>query len=469
MVGALILYKGNQTKAVISWVGSVAVGVTFLMSPVASILTDKLGIRRTVFLGGIISAIGMLLSSFIEVLELLYLTYGVIMGFGASLIYTPSLVILGHYFDKRMGLVNGIVASGSSVFTAVMPKTLKYFINTFGLSHTMQCLSVLLALTTLSALVFKPLVVHNTNEFSKELEATTQTNSCEKSQKHRVKNCFHKLFNVKIWKNRQYVIWSIAFPSALFGYFVPYVHLVQYVENILPSSDSTIAITCIGISSGIGRIFFGVLADVPCVNRIHLQQVSFVMIGICTMLLVASASYPLIVILSFVIGLFDGCFISLLGPIAFDIVGTKSASQAIGFLLGLCSIPLMVGPPIAGAIYDHTNTYKVAFIIAGIPPIVGAILMCWIHRVRANYPAMSMENIVEDSFKTESVHFSLNHMNGDVVHTNGNSSTEPAKLFANTNIEDLKYVDDDMDNTAHLSNNAKYNEEKDMTPNHIAV
>ncbi|KAG1675923.1 Monocarboxylate transporter 10 [Nymphon striatum] len=429
MVGALILYKGNQTKAVISWVGSVAVGVTFLMSPVASILTDKLGIRRTVFLGGIISAIGMLLSSFIEVLELLYLTYGVIMGFGASLIYTPSLVILGHYFDKRMGLVNGIVASGSSVFTAVMPKTLKYFINTFGLSHTMQCLSVLLALTTLSALVFKPLVVHNTNEFSKELEATTQTNSCEKSQKHRV----------------------------------------QYVENILPSSDSTIAITCIGISSGIGRIFFGVLADVPCVNRIHLQQVSFVMIGICTMLLVASASYPLIVILSFVIGLFDGCFISLLGPIAFDIVGTKSASQAIGFLLGLCSIPLMVGPPIAGAIYDHTNTYKVAFIIAGIPPIVGAILMCWIHRVRANYPAMSMENIVEDSFKTESVHFSLNHMNGDVVHTNGNSSTEPAKLFANTNIEDLKYVDDDMDNTAHLSNNAKYNEEKDMTPNHIAV
>lgn len=73
------------------------------MSPVSSILTDKLGIRRTVILGGLISATGMLLSSFVEVLELLYLTYGIIMGFGASLIYTPSLVILGHYFDKRMG------------------------------------------------------------------------------------------------------------------------------------------------------------------------------------------------------------------------------------------------------------------------------------------------------------------------------------------------------------------------------
>lgn len=54
-------------------------------------------------------------------------------------------------------------------------------------------------------------------------------------------------------------------------------------------------------------------------------------------------------------GLFDGCFISLLGPIAFDICGREGATQAIGFLLGMCSIPLTVGPPIAGLIYDHTG------------------------------------------------------------------------------------------------------------------
>ena len=56
-------------------------------------------------------------------------------------------------------------------------------------------------------------------------------------------------------------------------------------------------------------------------------------------------------------GLFDGCFISLLGPIAYDIVGPAGASQAIGFLLSLCAIPLTVGPPIAGKI-----TYKINFL-----------------------------------------------------------------------------------------------------------
>ena len=46
---------------------------------------------------------------------------------------------------------------------------------------------------------------------------------------------------------------------------------------------------CIGVSSGIGRIISGFLADVPQIqkngNRILLQQASFVAIGICTMLL----------------------------------------------------------------------------------------------------------------------------------------------------------------------------------------
>lgn len=35
------------------------------------------------------------------------------------------------------------------------------------------------------------------------------------------------LFNLHIWKRRKYVIWALAIPTALFGYFVPYVHMVS--------------------------------------------------------------------------------------------------------------------------------------------------------------------------------------------------------------------------------------------------
>ena len=31
------------------------------------------------------------------------------------------------------------------------------------------------------------------------------------------------------WRNKRFVIWTLAIPLALFGYFVPYVHLVGLI------------------------------------------------------------------------------------------------------------------------------------------------------------------------------------------------------------------------------------------------
>lgn len=39
-------------------------------------------------------------------------------------------------------------------------------------------------------------------------------------------------------------------------------------------ADSKLPVMCIGITSGIGRLLFGYIADLPKVNRILLQQVN---------------------------------------------------------------------------------------------------------------------------------------------------------------------------------------------------
>lgn len=85
--------------------------------------------------GGVIAFSGMLASSFaIDRAETLYLTYGLMFGGGSSLCYTPSLVILGHYFKKNMGLVNGFVTAGSSLFTIAMPHILEGLLSSVGVS-----------------------------------------------------------------------------------------------------------------------------------------------------------------------------------------------------------------------------------------------------------------------------------------------------------------------------------------------
>ncbi|XP_012221889.1 monocarboxylate transporter 10 isoform X1 [Linepithema humile] len=354
-------------------VGSLTIGTTFFLSPVAGIMTDKFGIQMTTFVGGAIASTGLFLSSLlINRVELLYLTYGVMYGLGASLAYTPSLVILGHYFKKYLGLVNGIVTAGSSVFTTLIPFLMELLLRRLGLEGTLRSMAMLTAIIMACAILFKPIPLN--------LPQQDKPQPTRKSLRSRLK----EFVNVSIWKKKRYVVWASSIPLAIFGYFVPYVHIGKFVDTTFKNADGKLPVMCIGITSGIGRLFFGYIADFPKVDRILLQQISFISIGILTMLLPFTKSFYVLLAISLGMGLFDGCFISLLGPIAFDICGRNGATQAIGFLLGMCSIPLTVGPPIAGLLYDHTGSYDLPFMLAGVPPIVGALTMFLIRCVKEN-------------------------------------------------------------------------------------
>ncbi|XP_015597633.1 monocarboxylate transporter 10 isoform X2 [Cephus cinctus] len=351
-------------------VGSLTIGTTFFLSPIAGILTDKIGIQITTFIGGALASGGMFLSSLLtDKVEALYLTYGVMYGLGASLAYTPSLVILGHYFKRYLGLVNGIVTAGSSVFTILIPYLMDILLKRIGLEGTLRSLAGLTAVVMACAVLFKPITLKRPVR-----QSSLQTRSFRRK--------LQEIINVSIWKRKRYVVWASAIPLALFGYFVPYVHIATFVEKVFKDADGKLPVMCIGISSGIGRLVFGYIADLPRVDRVLLQQISFISIGILTMLLPVTSSFILLLLISLCMGLFDGCFISLLGPIAFDICGQQDATQAIGFLLGMCSIPLTVGPPIAALLYDHTGSYDLPFLLAGVPPIVGALAMFFVRCVK---------------------------------------------------------------------------------------
>lgn len=318
-------------------------------------------------------------------------------GFGAALAYTPTIAILGHYFKNYLGIVSGFVTSGSSVFTAILPIPLNYSLKTYGLSATFCVLGSLSCVVMICAMIYKPLQAPP--PAPKRKPGQSAVNSFAKS-----------LVNVDNWKRKRYVIWAFSIPIALVGYFAPYVHLAKHVKDTFPGYNENTPIICIGITSGLGRLFFGYIADYKCVNRILLQQISFAMLGVFYMTIPLTDSYYLLLLISLGIGVVDGCFISLLGPIAYgnssrssinlfnpngqyeflfffctmktDLCGSEGATQAIGFLLGLCSVPLTVGPPIAGMLYDQTKSYKLSFILAGIPALVGASIMTLIHRLK---------------------------------------------------------------------------------------
>ena len=359
--------ENSDTKA--SLVGSLAIGSTFVVSVLAGVMTDNFGIRRTAFLGASLSALGLFVASFcVHNFPGLYASYGLMFGIGASLIYTPSLVILGHYFKHRLGLANGIVTAGSSVFTIALPYFLEYLIEDIDLKYTFIVLSAIIGFLMIVVCVFKPVITEKGN--ATHIRGPP---CCPNA------SWVAKIINVNNWKNKRYVVWCLSIPMALFGYFVPYVHLIKYVEENLPSSDGKVLMMCIGATSGIGRILTGFISDLPKVNGIVLQQISFISIGILTMLITVANDFSYLIAIACFLGIFDGCFISLIGPIAFKLCGASGASQAIGTLLAFCSVPLTFGPPVAALLRHYTGSYTASFIAAGCSPIIGAILMSLMH------------------------------------------------------------------------------------------
>lgn len=321
----------------------------------------------------------MFLSTFVHHnVEALYVTYGVMFGFGAALAYTPTLAILGHYFKRYLGIVSGFVTSGSSVFTAILPFLLKWLLSK-GLGVTFCVQAGMAIFVVACALIYKPLQAPAPPPRRKPGQSNANV-------------MLRSLVNVDIWKKKRYIIWAFSIPVALIGYFVPYTHIPKYVSIAYPDENQGYPMMCIGITSGIGRILFGFIADLKGINRIYLQQISFVVMGVLTMLMPNTQTFWQLLGIALLMGVSDGCFISLLGPIAFDICGPRGATQAIGFLLGLCSIPLTVGPPIAGLLYDQTKSYTFAFFLAGIPPIIGAVMMCLISFVK-DEPVNAEDNI----------------------------------------------------------------------------
>uniref|UniRef100_A0A3P8RZN9 Monocarboxylate transporter 10 n=2 Tax=Amphiprion TaxID=80969 RepID=A0A3P8RZN9_AMPPE len=364
-----------------AWVGSLSMGMIFFCSPIVSVFTDMFGCRITAVGGAAVGLVGLLASSFVSSLGVMYFTYGIVFACGCSFAYQPSLVILGHYFKKRLGLVNGIVTAGSSIFTITLPFVLSGLLERVGLHNTMRVLCVLMFVLMLAGFTYKPLLPVK--------PATSQTGGSRLKQ----------IFNVNIWKSWGYRIWAFGIPAALYGYFVPYVHLMNHVkERFGEDTNKEVLLMCIGITSGVGRLIFGRVADyITGVNKVYLQVTSFFIIGLMSMMIPLCYIFGGLIAVCLLMGLFDGCFICIMAPIAFELVGANDVSQAIGFLLGLMSVPMVVGPPIAGYLRDTLGSYDVAFYLAGVPPIIGGALLCLIPWVEAK--RKRMEN--KETLRTE--------------------------------------------------------------------
>ncbi|XP_068182445.1 monocarboxylate transporter 8 [Antennarius striatus] len=377
--------KTSQFK--VAWVGALAMGMIFFCSPVVSMFTDHFGCRKTAVGGAALAFIGLLTTSFANSLPLRYFTYGILFGCGSSFAFQPTLVILGHYFRQRLGLANGVVTAGASLFSIGLPVFLQKVVTPLGLSRTFQILSIFMLVQTLLGLLFKPLLPAGGGMGPPGMDpdqanppAHPGPTAQSGSRFSKVLSGVKKYFNLRVFHIVTYRLWAFGVATAVLGYFVPYVHLINFVkEEFNDTQKEWVLLVCIGASSGLGRLAFGKIGDlIPGLNKIYMQVVSFITLGLMSIMIPQCSVFEGLAVVCVFLGLCDGCFLTMMAPIVFELVGPMQASQAIGYLLGLMSVPMTAGPPIAGLLHDYFRNYTVAFSLAGVPPIAGGIMLFFV-------------------------------------------------------------------------------------------
>nr|KAG5687064.1 hypothetical protein BaRGS_018149 [Batillaria attramentaria] len=379
------------------------------MSAVAGVASDRFGLRKVAFAGGFLAFVGMLSSAFVQDLMLLYLTYGVCIGVGFAFPFTLSVVILGHYFKKRLGLVNGIATFGSwdggsetkrqdahkflnvkiwrnrgylAWAAGTSTAYLGYLVPFFHMVKHSDDLfpesnSSLLPLSTaiaigVSRLGFGLLTdVRCLNPVHMQ-QAALLTLAWVGSVATGLTFLISAVAGVASdrfgLRKVGFAGGFLAFIGMLSSAFVPDLMLlyltygvcigvgsafpftlavVKHSSDLFPESDANLLPLSSAVAIGVARLLFALVADVHCLNPVHMQQAALLTLGITTICIPTAHSFAGLVVISIVVGACDGLFFFLNGPIVFRLVGERDASQALGFFLSTISVPITVGAPLA--------------------------------------------------------------------------------------------------------------------------
>ncbi|VDM30992.1 unnamed protein product [Hydatigera taeniaeformis] len=147
----------GASLSVTSWVGAFSYGIPCLAAPVASMLINRFQCRKVCVVGGLISAIGCVLAFFVESMLGLVLTFGVLVGLGASLSSTAALIIVSIYFEDRRATATGLSIAGSGVGSFVFAPLVNYLINVYTWRGAILILSSIFAHIVLFGCLMRPL------------------------------------------------------------------------------------------------------------------------------------------------------------------------------------------------------------------------------------------------------------------------------------------------------------------------
>jgi len=224
-------------------------------APFMGHLAEKIGVRKTVLLGGLLLGGGGALVSFIQELWHLYLAWGVITALGATALYVIPTMVLSKFFIRKRGLTVGWSSVGVSAGQAILIPIIAGFIQSWGWRAAIQALGLtVLVVTSIIGYIFlredpEQLGLHPDGDPNPVDWENENSNNAEWTPGEAMKSGVFRLVAISYF-------FCVGGVISILTFVVP--HMIQIGISPLQASG---AFGIIGIMSAIGSFIFGIFSD----------------------------------------------------------------------------------------------------------------------------------------------------------------------------------------------------------------
>ena len=337
------------------------------LSPVVGFFVDRYGSRRLCLLGVVTMGFGFILLSQTQSLWLFY-TSIILIAFGGG---GCTGVVMNHavsnWFQKRIGLALGIMNAGVGACGLMIPLVVG-LIDAYGWRSAV----VILGVGTWIICAPLALVIRDRPEeyglypdgATVKSVADAQIGGSEPAQIRFADAVKDRAF---LFVALSEVIRMTAL-GAVITHIMPYLNLLQ-----VPRATAGLIAGALNIVSILGRIGFGRLADLFDKRYVAAVTCGLMSLGMFLLCYVDNGWIMLVFLLLFPIGY--GGTTTLRGAIIQTYFGRASFGRLIGLIMGCCAIGSIIGPTLAGYLFDTTGNYFYTWIMLGIASSFSIVLM----------------------------------------------------------------------------------------------
>ncbi|XP_078056909.1 monocarboxylate transporter 13-like [Mustelus asterias] len=347
-------FEGSSGR--VSWIGSLLLATQQFASPFGSLFGTQFGARPVVMVGGVLACLGLLTASFGQSLLHLYLSIGLLTGFGWALVFTPTIATIARYFRRRRTLATGLAFTGVGIASFFFPPLFQFLIDGYGWRGALQVVSAIMLNLCVCAALLRPI------RLIEDLPVASAGDGKKKTK------CWGKVasaFDLTLFLLRGFMVYSFSAAVLAMGFFVPYIHLMAHGKDLgLSDYEAAFLISVTAISDAVARLFSGWVADRRLIRKIHLLFLWNFFTGLSILLIPAGRTYTSVMGLCTFYGFCAGGLPVLLFSTISDIVGIERNLHATGHFLMLMSFGSLLGLPLSGFLRDRMGNFTISFMTA---------------------------------------------------------------------------------------------------------